>query len=87
MALKPCFTCGVLTNAGSYWQRHLPRKGSTRAWRKTRAAVLGAHAICAECGQPAEHLDHIQPIARGGTDHPSNLQALCARCNLAKGNQ
>jgi 5-methylcytosine-specific restriction endonuclease McrA len=40
---------------------------------------------CAICGRPAEHLDHVIPISRGGTDAPSNLQPLCARCNLAKG--
>jgi 5-methylcytosine-specific restriction protein A len=36
------------------------------------------------CGAPAEHVDHIMPVAAGGTDHPSNLQALCQSCNLAK---
>ena len=34
---------------------------------------------------PAEHLDHVRPLIRGGTDHPTNLQPLCAACNLAKG--
>ena len=84
MALKPCLTCGTLTNAGSYCQRHQPRNGSTRQWRKTRAAVLAQQPLCAECGRPAEHVDHIEPIARGGTDHPANLRGLCAVCNLSK---
>jgi len=39
---------------------------------------------CAICGEPAEHLDHITPLARGGTDRPTNLQPLCANCNLRK---
>lgn len=30
------------------------------------------------------HVDHIVPLARGGTDERSNLQALCARCNKSK---
>jgi hypothetical protein len=30
------------------------------------------------------HVDHIIPIARGGTDDPSNLAYTCPRCNLRK---
>lgn len=30
-------------------------------------------------------LDHIQPIAKGGTNHRSNLQFLCVPCNRSKG--
>ena len=32
----------------------------------------------------ARHVDHITPVRFGGTDEESNLQALCAPCNLAK---
>lgn len=31
------------------------------------------------------HIDHIVPLAHGGTNDPTNLQLLCAACNLAKG--
>lgn len=87
MALKPCLRCGNLINAGSYCQRHQPRNGSTRQWRKVRAAVLARQPLCAVCGRPAEHADHIEPVSRGGTDRPANLQALCAGCNLARGDR
>ena len=30
------------------------------------------------------HVDHRTPLARGGTGDDSNLQLLCARCNLQK---
>ena len=30
------------------------------------------------------HLDHIKPLARGGTNQKTNLQLLCPPCNLAK---
>lgn len=30
------------------------------------------------------HLDHVIPIARGGTNDPSNLCLACAACNLSK---
>jgi 5-methylcytosine-specific restriction endonuclease McrA len=71
--------------------RHYPpraprRNGSTRAWRTTRAQVLerDGHA-CQQCGAPATHADHVTPRAYGGSDDATNLQALCADCNLKKG--
>ena len=30
-------------------------------------------------------VDHIRPQSKGGTDHPDNLQLLCAACNSSKG--
>ena len=32
-------------------------------------------------------VDHVIPRSRGGTDHPDNLQLLCAACNSQKGNR
>jgi 5-methylcytosine-specific restriction endonuclease McrA len=31
------------------------------------------------------HVDHIMPVSRGGRNDKSNLQLLCASCNLRKG--
>lgn len=42
---------------------------------------------CQYCGEPAEHIDHIQPCAKGGTADPWNLQALCSLCNWEKAAQ
>ena len=33
------------------------------------------------------HLDHIIPLSRGGPHDDTNLQLLCAPCNLSKGSQ
>ena len=30
------------------------------------------------------HIDHITPLSRGGNNNPTNLQLLCAHCNLSK---
>lgn len=31
------------------------------------------------------HVDHIMPLALGGSNWPSNLQCLCPSCNMSKG--
>lgn len=31
------------------------------------------------------HVDHVMPIALGGTNNKENIQLLCARCNIEKG--
>ena len=43
---------------------------------------------CAYCREPitmrAKHVDHILPLARGGTNDRRNLQITCAGCNQRK---
>lgn len=40
---------------------------------------------CAYCNAPASHMDHVQPLSRGGADAEHNMLPACARCNLTKG--
>jgi len=45
---------------------------------------------CRACGFSVEsgahlHIDHIQPVSKGGLTEINNLQALCSICNLGKG--
>lgn len=45
---------------------------------------------CQICGATSKtgaklHVDHINPISKGGKTKPSNLQTLCDMCNLGKG--
>lgn len=45
---------------------------------------------CVLCGKTSQdgsmlHVDHIIPIAKGGTTELSNLRTLCSDCNLGKG--
>lgn len=48
--------------------------------------------LCANCktklfksGAKKYHVDHIMPLALGGSNWPHNLQCLCPPCNLSKG--
>lgn len=50
-----------------------------------RVAYYGGR--CYMCGGPYEHIDHVIPLARGGTNWPANLRPACAKCNLRKGDR
>jgi hypothetical protein len=60
-------------------------------WRTLREQVFERHGrVCAKCGCTEHlHVDHIKPKSL----HPglrldiSNMQVLCAKCNLSKGNR
>lgn len=42
---------------------------------------------CAYCGEPMEHIDHIEPRSAGGLNVWTNLTAACAACNVSKFNR
>lgn len=60
-------------------------------WRLLREQVFEKHGrFCAKCGNTEHlHIDHIKPKSL----HPglrldiSNMQVLCAKCNMSKGNR
>lgn len=39
---------------------------------------------CVYCGEPPQHLDHIQAKSRGGKDSLKNLVTSCQSCNIDK---
>ncbi len=53
------------------------------------AAIMKAQKRkCAYCRIKLDrkyHIDHIQPVSKGGTNDRSNLQITCVQCNLGKG--
>lgn len=50
---------------------------------------IGQRMRCANCKtclkKSGYHVDHVHPLALGGTNRPDNLQLLCPSCNLSKG--
>jgi len=42
-------------------------------------------AACIACGAPADSLDHIIPLSRGGSHGVGNLAPMCRTCNSSKG--
>ncbi|MFD3336102.1 HNH endonuclease [Streptomyces sp. NPDC058700] len=52
-------------------------------WREAQFANF--NGLCAYgCGAPAEVIDHVWPVARGGQSTPGNLVPACADCNGKK---
>lgn len=60
------------------------RRGYDQKWRRIRAQFLRLHPICVSCGGPANEVDHIVPLAAGGTHAHSNLQSMCKSCHSSK---
>lgn len=61
-----------------------------RPWRRLREQVLQRDKyLCQVCLSldrltEAQEVDHILPLAKGGTDKPDNLQSICTPCHKAK---
>ena len=65
------------------------KRGYGGSWRRWRLMVLAEEPLCREClaaGRvtPATDVDHIVPLADGGTNERGNLQALCHSCHSRK---
>ena len=79
-------------------ERLSPQRRAAKARRRSAEGVVTAADIrellllqrnkCAICkthlSATGYHVDHIKPIARGGTNFRENLQILCPPCNLSK---
>jgi 5-methylcytosine-specific restriction endonuclease McrA len=61
-------------------QYHRPNVG-----RVLRREVFALHGdLCKYCGGPAEVVDHVVPVTRGGQSVIENLVPACVRCNSSK---
>jgi 5-methylcytosine-specific restriction endonuclease McrA len=48
------------------------------------ARVLFYGALCYVCRAPYEAIDHVKPLAKGGSHWPANLRPICTGCNSGK---
>lgn len=61
-----------------------------RPWRRLRQQIMMRdQGLCQACLRkgvvtPAQEVDHIKPIAEGGRDIESNLEAICKPCHKVK---
>lgn len=42
---------------------------------------------CWICNNPADQIDHVKPLSKGGAHLPCNLRPVCQRCNNKKGSK
>lgn len=72
------------------FNRRRQQRSGTRL-RDLVPLIVRQGALCPLCGErlPASatdiEIDHIVPVARGGSEEEQNLQAVCKPCNRRKG--
>ena len=72
------------------FQHHNTDFYQSRKWRTLRALKLQKDPLCEECMRkgmliPAQMVDHIIPINKGGAPLDlNNLQSLCNHCHAVK---
>ena len=66
------------------------QRGYGAAWDRLRVPILKRDSyLCQPCLRAgriraANIVDHIVPKAQGGSDDPTNLEAICANCHRLK---
>lgn len=64
-------------------------RGYGREWRRIRLLQLGEQPFCEDCRDAgrvtaATEVDHVIPLARGGTHARDNRRSLCKPCHSRK---
>jgi 5-methylcytosine-specific restriction endonuclease McrA len=89
-----CITClqpfePTASNTSRCAQHQRRKVNRDRSYRDLATSITTTATCCGICGKPFEPgdrrvVDHIRPLAHGGSDDPSNLQAAHRRCNGLK---
>lgn len=89
--LRKCPRCGVkkkktLSNCKKYHSRVISEKLRYQVLKRDNFKCCACGASPAKDPSVELHIDHIIPWSKGGETTLENLQTLCSRCNLGKGN-
>jgi len=64
--------------------------GGCHTGEEVKQLLARQKCLCAVCKKSIEsgyHVDHVVPLARGGSNYIRNIQLLCPTCNLRKGHK
>lgn len=78
-----CHAVAKIHGDGSTRSSAVERSSSQRAAFVRKNPCPSTGNVKGSC--PGYHVDHVVPLACGGSDHPSNMQWLSAEANLQKG--
>ena len=90
---RPCIVpgCPGLTTTSrcpaheQEWQAARNARPGRQAYKDPAYRRLRPGLRCERCGSTTDLTkDHVVPLSRGGTNHPSNLRTLCRACNSRK---
>ena len=69
----------------SRWHERGPR--ATFGVNVVRTVLEASGYTCYLCGGPATEVDHIIPVAEGGSSYMINAGAICTSCHTEKSRQ
>jgi 5-methylcytosine-specific restriction endonuclease McrA len=90
---RPCMICAAVTAGGARCQAHQIRRNRHLAATALVVLLFRDGLTCWICGAPTDRngapsrrptVDHVIPLASGGTDHPDNLRVAHGGCNSAR---
>lgn len=88
---RTCKTCGISFETTFSGKRYCKPECRPKPFNVlTRFSILSRDGFCCGyCGVRATdgaalHVDHIEPLSRGGADSAFNMLTACSECNLSK---
>lgn len=73
-------------HVAAYWTRKKSAPGRcTTEQMRARIAMFGGKCWVPGCGKDFEAVDHVIPLAGGGSNWPANLRPICWSHNSVKG--
>lgn len=74
-------------NPDRYRQYRARRRAAPGSCNKTQFNARWEYygGLCWVCRRVATAMDHVKPLAKGGTHWPANLRPICQPCNSRKG--